>query len=52
MRKMFFILAAAVVAGGLTGCSGPEHKLARGLDNTMEIVRWGDMRPMSVIPTA
>ncbi|MEI7533250.1 MAG: exosortase system-associated protein, TIGR04073 family [Verrucomicrobiae bacterium] len=44
MRKMFFIFAAAVVAGGLTGCSGPEHKLARGLDNTMEIVRWGDMR--------
>ncbi len=44
MRKMFFLFAAVFVAVGLTGCSGPEHKLARGLDNTMELVRWGDMR--------
>ena len=41
---MFFLLAAAFVAAGLSGCSGPEHKLARGLDNTFELVRWGDMR--------
>jgi putative exosortase-associated protein (TIGR04073 family) len=44
MRKLFFLFAAAVAAVGMTGCSGPEHKLARGIDNTMEIVRWGDMR--------
>jgi putative exosortase-associated protein (TIGR04073 family) len=44
MRKMFFLLAAAVVAAGLSGCTGPEHKLARGIDNTFELVRWGDMR--------
>jgi putative exosortase-associated protein (TIGR04073 family) len=44
MRKMFFLLVAALVAVGVSGCSGPEHKLARGLDNTMELVRWGDMR--------
>jgi len=44
MRKMFFLFVAALVAVGVTGCSGPEHKLARGFDNTMELVRWGDMR--------
>jgi len=44
MRKTFFFFIAAVVAVGVTGCEGPEHKLARGLDNTFEIVRWGDMR--------
>ena len=35
---------AALVAVGVTGCSGPEQKLSRGLDNTFELVRWGDMR--------
>jgi putative exosortase-associated protein (TIGR04073 family) len=44
MRKLIFLLTAALAAAGVTGCSGPEHKLARGIDNTMEIVRWGDMR--------
>jgi putative exosortase-associated protein (TIGR04073 family) len=44
MRKMIFLFVAAIAAVGVTGCSGPEHKLARGLDNTMELVRWGDMR--------
>jgi putative exosortase-associated protein (TIGR04073 family) len=43
MRKLIFLFAAAAVVA-LTGCSGPEHKLARGLDNTLELVRWGDMR--------
>jgi len=43
MRKVIFLLAATV-AIALTGCTGPEHKLARGLDNTMELVRWGDLR--------
>jgi putative exosortase-associated protein (TIGR04073 family) len=44
MRKLIFLLTAALAAAGVTGCTGPEHKLARGLDNTMELVRWGDMR--------
>ncbi len=26
------------------GCSGPEQKLGRGLSNTWEIARWGEMR--------
>jgi putative exosortase-associated protein (TIGR04073 family) len=44
MRKLIFLLTATLAAAGVTGCTGPEHKLARGLDNTMELVRWGDMR--------
>jgi putative exosortase-associated protein (TIGR04073 family) len=45
MRKLIFSLVAAAAATSLmTGCSGPQHKLARGLDNTFEVVRWGDMR--------
>lgn len=26
------------------GCAGPEQKMGRGFKNTMEIVRWGEMR--------
>jgi putative exosortase-associated protein (TIGR04073 family) len=44
MRKLIFLLGVLAAAAGLTGCTGPEHKLSRGLDNTFEIVRWGDMR--------
>jgi putative exosortase-associated protein (TIGR04073 family) len=28
----------------LTGCVGPEEKLGRGVDNTFEVVRMGEMR--------
>jgi putative exosortase-associated protein (TIGR04073 family) len=44
MRKLIFLFVAALATAGVTGCSGPEHKLSRGLDNTFELVRWGDMR--------
>jgi putative exosortase-associated protein (TIGR04073 family) len=44
MRQLIFALAVVASAAALTGCTGPERKLARGIDNTMEIVRWGDMR--------
>ena len=44
MRKIFFLFVAALAAVGLSGCAGPEQKLSRGLDNTFELVRWGDMR--------
>jgi len=44
MRKLFFLFAAITTVVSLTGCQGPEQKLARGLDNTLEIIRWGDMR--------
>jgi putative exosortase-associated protein (TIGR04073 family) len=44
MRKMIFLFAVAAIAVGITGCAGPEQKLSRGLSNTFEIVRWGDLR--------
>ena len=44
MRKLIFLFAASVAAIGITGCTGPEQKLSRGVNNTMEVVRWGEMR--------
>lgn len=44
MRKLILALTAIAAVAGLAGCAGPEKKLARGVDNTLEIVRWGDMR--------
>ena len=36
------VIALAALFG--SGCAGPEEKLGRGLDNTFEVVRWGDLR--------
>jgi putative exosortase-associated protein (TIGR04073 family) len=44
MRKMFFLFVALAGLAALTGCQGPEQKLSRGISNTFEVVRWGDMR--------
>jgi putative exosortase-associated protein (TIGR04073 family) len=44
MRKIIFPLAALAVAFFAAGCAGPEQKLGRGLSNTYEIVRWGELR--------
>jgi putative exosortase-associated protein (TIGR04073 family) len=44
MRKIIFPLAALAVALFAAGCVGPEQKLGRGLSNTYEIVRWGELR--------
>jgi putative exosortase-associated protein (TIGR04073 family) len=44
MRKTVLLFSAIAAAATLTGCSGPEQKLSRGLNNTFEVVRWGDMR--------
>jgi putative exosortase-associated protein (TIGR04073 family) len=45
MRKTFSLLAAVGIAAALTtGCAGPEHKFGRGLRNTYEIARMGEMR--------
>ncbi len=41
---MIFPLAALAAAMCFTGCTGPEQKLGRGLANTFEVVRWGEMR--------
>jgi putative exosortase-associated protein (TIGR04073 family) len=44
MRKLIFLFAVTATAVVITGCAGPEQKLSRGLGNTLEVVRWGDMR--------
>jgi putative exosortase-associated protein (TIGR04073 family) len=44
MHKLIFPLAAVAVALFATGCTGPEQKLGRGLSNTFEVVRWGELR--------
>lgn len=44
MRKLIYLFAAVATAAVFTGCKGPEQKLARGFDNTFEVIRWGDMR--------
>jgi putative exosortase-associated protein (TIGR04073 family) len=44
MRKLILPLAVVAVALFASGCTGPEQKLGRGLSNTYEIVRWGELR--------
>ncbi|MEN9574310.1 MAG: hypothetical protein RL514_2165 [Verrucomicrobiota bacterium] len=38
------LLAFALGAAVLTGCGGVERKLGRGMNNSMEIIRGGEMR--------
>ena len=44
MRKIIFPLAAVLTALVAVGCAGPDQKLGRGMSNTYELVRWGEMR--------
>jgi putative exosortase-associated protein (TIGR04073 family) len=45
MRNVTPLLAlAGLVALFTSGCAGPEQKLGRGISNTFEIVRAGEMR--------
>ncbi len=45
MRNVISLLALAGLAALFTsGCAGPEQKLGRGISNTFEITRMGDMR--------
>lgn len=45
MRKALSLLAlSAVVAVITSGCAGTEEKMGRGIRNTTEVVRLGDMR--------
>ncbi|HXE42554.1 MAG TPA: exosortase system-associated protein, TIGR04073 family [Candidatus Baltobacteraceae bacterium] len=41
---MPFLALTVLVALFATGCAGPEEKFGRGMRNTWEIVRFGDMR--------
>ena len=42
----FLVIAILTIPFAMltTGCAGPEQKLGRGLDNTYEVVRLGEMR--------
>ena len=55
MRKIIFPLVAIAAALFAGGCTGPEQKLGRGLSNTFEIVRMGELRRSieqnAVLPT-
>jgi putative exosortase-associated protein (TIGR04073 family) len=45
MRNVISVLALTMLAALFTsGCTGPEHKLGRGISNSLEITRFGDMR--------
>jgi putative exosortase-associated protein (TIGR04073 family) len=44
MRKIILPLAAVAMVFLAAGCTGPEQKLGRGLSNTYELVRWGELR--------
>ena len=45
MRNVISLLAlTALVAVFTSGCKGPEQKLGRGISNTFEIARLGDVR--------
>jgi len=44
MHKLILPLAAVAVALLATGCTGPEQKLGRGLNNSFEVIRWGEWR--------
>ena len=44
MRKIILPLLAVTVALLATGCANQEQKLGRGISNTYEIVRMGEMR--------
>jgi putative exosortase-associated protein (TIGR04073 family) len=44
MHKLIFPFAAVAVALFATGCTGPEQKLGRGLSNSFEVIRWGELR--------
>jgi len=44
MRKVIFPLLAVMAAMFATGCATQEQKLGRGLNNTYEVVRLGEMR--------
>jgi len=45
MTKPITLLMTLAALGGLAvGCAGPERKLGRGLSNTQEALRWGELR--------
>ena len=43
-KKISILLPVAIVASLVIGCAGPEQKLVRGINNTTEFARGGEMR--------
>lgn len=43
-NKVVFLLSLVGVSYLIAGCAGPEEKLGRGLDNTVELGRMGELR--------
>ena len=43
-NKLFLLGGGAALALLAAGCAGPEQKLGRGISNTFEITRFGEMR--------
>jgi putative exosortase-associated protein (TIGR04073 family) len=44
MQKVLSLLGLLAIAALFTGCAGTEDKMGRGIRNTTEVVRLGDMR--------
>lgn len=44
MRNILSLLAVLTIAGLASGCANAERKLGRGMNNTFEIVRGGELR--------
>ncbi len=43
-RATVFLSLISLVTLFASGCAGPEEKFGRGMDNTFEVVRMGEMR--------
>lgn len=44
MRRLALVLGIGLVAGLFAGCAGPEDKLGRGIRNSTEFLRGGQIR--------
>jgi putative exosortase-associated protein (TIGR04073 family) len=44
LKKFSVLLPMVVVSCWVAGCAGPEQKLGRGFNNTIEFARGGEMR--------
>ena len=43
-NKVFYFLSLIAVSSLVAGCAGPEQKFSRGLNNTLEFARMGELR--------
>lgn len=43
-NQIFYFLSTIVVSALVVGCAGPEEKLGRGINNTLEFARLGELQ--------